>query len=46
MTLRPDAETTLSVELADGTYELFCPVDNHAEKGMSAEVTVGGRDGY
>ena len=46
MIVRPDAETTLSVELAEGTYELFCPIADHADKGMTAAVTVGGRDDY
>jgi hypothetical protein len=35
---------------APGTYELYCPVDGHAEEGMEGELTVkegsGGAGGY
>jgi hypothetical protein len=30
----------LVVELEPGTYEVYCPVDDHAEKGMRLQVTV------
>ncbi|HKZ91084.1 MAG TPA: plastocyanin/azurin family copper-binding protein [Candidatus Limnocylindrales bacterium] len=33
---------TFSVELAAGTYEIFCPVPGHKEAGMVANITVGG----
>jgi len=31
----------IEVELAPGTYRLWCAVPNHAVKGMDTEVTVG-----
>lgn len=34
----PDAE--LTVELTDGTYELWCPVGNHRSLGMDTTITV------
>jgi plastocyanin len=30
----------LTVDLEPGTYEMYCPVANHAELGMEGEVTV------
>lgn len=35
----------LTVELAAGTYELYCPVGNHREEGMEGTLTVGGAAG-
>ena len=32
---------TLKVDLPEGTYELYCPIGNHADQGMTAELTVG-----
>lgn len=32
--------TTLEVTLPPGTYTVYCPVANHAEKGMRTSVTV------
>ncbi|MDQ3823018.1 MAG: cupredoxin domain-containing protein [Actinomycetota bacterium] len=31
----------LTVQLAEGTYELYCPVGNHKEQGMVGRVVVG-----
>lgn len=31
---------TLTVELEPGTYEVYCPVADHAERGMRLELTV------
>jgi plastocyanin len=33
--------TTLTVELEDGTYEVYCPVDGHRDLGMVGTLTVG-----
>ena len=33
--------TTLDVELAEGTYEIYCPVGDHRERGMEGTLTVG-----
>ena len=38
--LAPGASGTLSVGLAPGTYEVYCPVDDHAGHGMRLELTV------
>jgi predicted lipoprotein with Yx(FWY)xxD motif/uncharacterized cupredoxin-like copper-binding protein len=32
---------TLTVDLQPGTYEIYCPVGNHADMGMELELTVG-----
>lgn len=32
--------TQLSVDLKPGTYTVYCPVDDHKEKGMRTTVTV------
>ena len=31
----------VTVELAEGTYELYCPVGNHKDMGMAGTVVVG-----
>ena len=33
--------TTLTVELEDGVYEIYCPVDGHRDLGMVGTLTVG-----
>ena len=40
--LEPGQSGTLEVELAAGTYEVYCPVGNHEAEGMRLEVTVTG----
>ena len=30
----------LTVDLEPGTYEMYCPVGNHADEGMTGEITV------
>jgi len=32
---------TLKVQLDPGSYELYCPIDGHEDKGMTADVNVG-----
>ncbi|MEJ7820467.1 MAG: cupredoxin domain-containing protein [Rubrobacteraceae bacterium] len=48
--IEPGQSAELKVKLKAGTYELYCPVDGHAEKGMEGKLTVkegsGGSDGY
>ena len=38
--LEPGQSGTLEVDLAPGTYEVYCPVGNHADQGMRLELTV------
>jgi uncharacterized cupredoxin-like copper-binding protein len=38
--LAPGDTGRLEVELAPGTYEVYCPIEDHAEKGMRLELTV------
>jgi plastocyanin len=39
-TLDPGERATLTVDLSPGTYELYCPIDDHAERGMNGRVDV------
>jgi plastocyanin len=32
----------VTVDLAEGEYEIYCPVSNHREMGMEGTLTVGG----
>ncbi|MEV5874001.1 copper-binding protein [Streptomyces sp. NPDC052101] len=34
-------EATLTVTLKKGSYDLYCPVDNHKQLGMDQHITVG-----
>ena len=38
--LAPGDSGQLSVELEAGTYEMYCPIGDHADQGMTGEVTV------
>ncbi len=39
------ATTSLTVELEDGTYEIWCPVGDHRDRGMVGTLTVGAGGG-
>jgi uncharacterized cupredoxin-like copper-binding protein len=39
-TLQPGERATLTVDLSPGTYELYCPIDDHAERGMKGRVDL------
>jgi uncharacterized cupredoxin-like copper-binding protein len=41
-TLEPGERATLTVELEAGSYELYCPVGDHADRGMKGELKVAG----
>ncbi|MFJ8629779.1 cupredoxin domain-containing protein [Streptomyces sp. NPDC093568] len=41
-TLEPGESAKLTITLKDGTYEVYCPVDDHKGMGMKTELTVGG----
>jgi uncharacterized cupredoxin-like copper-binding protein len=36
----PGQSGTLTANLKPGTYEFYCPVDDHKEMGMEGEITV------
>jgi plastocyanin len=44
-TLAPRDSAELTVELAAGSYTMFCPIGNHRDQGMEGTVVVGGGAG-
>jgi uncharacterized cupredoxin-like copper-binding protein len=45
-TIEPGQTATLTVHLSKtGSYELYCPIDGHKDKGMEGDLTVGGSAG-
>jgi len=44
-TLEPGKSAKLTVTLKKGSYEFYCPVDGHKDKGMKTEIEVGGSGG-
>jgi uncharacterized cupredoxin-like copper-binding protein len=44
--IQPGQSATLTVQLAKaGSYEMYCPIDGHEDKGMKGAITVGGSSG-
>jgi uncharacterized cupredoxin-like copper-binding protein len=43
--IAPGGSDELTVELAAGEYELYCPVGNHKEQGMAGRLVVAGGGG-
>jgi uncharacterized cupredoxin-like copper-binding protein len=41
-TLQPGERATLTVTLAGGSYELYCPVGDHKDRGMVGKAVVEG----
>ncbi len=39
--IAPGDTATLTVELPAGTYELYCPIGDHEQQGMTGTLTVG-----
>jgi plastocyanin len=39
-TLEPGQRATLTVDLDSGSYELYCPVGDHKERGMTGTLDV------
>ena len=45
-TIAPGESAELTVDLSKtGSYEIYCPVDDHRAKGMEGTLTVGAGDG-
>ena len=44
-TIAPRDSAELTVELAAGTYELYCPIGNHRELGLEGSIEVRGGAG-
>jgi len=38
--LKPGETKNLQVDLPAGTYKVYCPMDDHQERGMQLEITV------
>ena len=38
--LQPGDTETLTVELAPGTYTVYCPIGNHRDQGMEVQLVV------
>jgi len=44
--IQPGSSATLTVDLPkNGSYEVYCPIDDHRSKGMEASMAVGGMAG-
>jgi uncharacterized cupredoxin-like copper-binding protein len=43
--IQPGKTATVKAELKNGEYELYCPVSDHKERGMTGSVAVGGKGG-
>jgi uncharacterized cupredoxin-like copper-binding protein len=44
--IEPGQSATLTVQLSKaGSYEMYCPIDGHEDKGMKGAITVGGSAG-
>lgn len=41
-TIGPGETAELTVELGEGEYEMYCPVDGHRDMGMEGTLVVGG----
>lgn len=41
-TIGPGETTEVTVELGEGEYEMYCPVDGHRDMGMEGTLVVGG----
>jgi plastocyanin len=40
-TIQPGETTELTVDLKNGSYEIYCPIDGHRQSGMEGALTVG-----
>jgi uncharacterized cupredoxin-like copper-binding protein len=45
-TIEPGESATISVQLSKaGSYEMYCPIDGHEDKGMKGSIRVAGSSG-
>jgi uncharacterized cupredoxin-like copper-binding protein len=45
-TIQPGDTATITVKLSKaGSYEMYCPIDGHEDKGMKGSIAVGGSAG-
>jgi uncharacterized cupredoxin-like copper-binding protein len=40
-TIKPGQSAELTIDLEDGAYEIYCPIDGHRQSGMEGTLTVG-----
>jgi uncharacterized cupredoxin-like copper-binding protein len=40
-TIAPGESASVTLDLEAGTYEMYCPIGNHRDLGMTGEITVG-----
>jgi hypothetical protein len=41
-TIAPGQSRTLTVSLRSGSFQIYCPVDGHRQRGMEVMIRVGG----
>jgi uncharacterized cupredoxin-like copper-binding protein len=41
-TIEPGQSRTISMTLAAGSHEMYCPIGNHRDQGMEGTIAVGG----
>jgi len=44
-TINTGDRAKLTVDLKPGTYEMYCPIDGHRQRGMEGTIAVGGGSG-
>ena len=44
-TVAPGASARVTVDLEDGSYEIYCPVGDHRDRGMKGTIVVRGGSG-
>jgi plastocyanin len=40
-TIQPGETAELTIDLKNGSYEIYCPIDGHRQSGMEGALTVG-----